>query len=347
MGDPNVVVAGAGSIGCYVGGLLVAGGRRVALLGRERMVADLQANGLQMTSLDGLDRSVAASAFTATTDPAVLATADLVLVTVKSGATAQMAELIAQHAPAEAPIISLQNGLGNAATLREGAGDRRVLAAMVPFNVVQLGNGRFHRGTSGDLLIEAGLPGAIDLLSVPHLRVDTAGDMVPVLWGKLLLNLNNALNALSGLTLHEQLQQRPWRIVLAAQQEEALGLLRAAGIEPWSLGPLPVQMLPRVLRLPTPLFRMLARSAVRIDKRARSSMWEDLERRRPTEIEELQGAVVALAERLGRDAPVNRQALALIRQAEQAGAGSPRLAPEGLGELAALSGHAQATSAAA
>lgn len=324
MSEPQIVVAGAGSIGCYVGGLLAAGGRKVTLLARERVVEALR-GGLRLTSLDGLDLAVSSSAFVASDDPAVLATADLVLVTVKSGATIEMAGLIARHARPDVVVISLQNGIGNAAALREHGG-RRVLAGMVPFNVIQLGAGRFHRGTSGDLVIEAGEP-LTQALRVPHLGVETATDMAPVLWGKLLLNLNNALNALSGLTLHEQLGQRYWRRVLAAQQAEALRLLAAAGIEPWSLGPLPARLLPHLLRLPTPLFRLLARSAVRIDRQARSSMSDDLERRRPTEIDELQGAVVALANRLGASAPVNARVLALVRQAEADGAGSPMLTP--------------------
>ncbi|MCW3796232.1 2-dehydropantoate 2-reductase [Sphingomonas sp. BN140010] len=327
MSEPRIVVAGAGSIGCYVGGLLAAAGRHVTLLCRERIAAGIRDHGLHLTSLDGLDLHVGAGALTLATDPQALATADLVLVTVKSGATREMARLIAAHAPSEAAVVSLQNGIGNAAALRAELPHRPVLAGMIPFNVVHAGEGRFHRGTSGAPVIEAGRPDLTRALSVPHLAVETSADMAAVLWGKLLINLNNALNALSGLTLHEQLQQRPWRKLLAAQQREALSVLAIAGTKPWSMGPLPVRLLPWVLRLPTPLFRMMARSAVRIDRRARSSMWEDLERRRPTEIDELQGAVVDLAARFGRDVPVNRRVREAIKQAEAAGAGSPHLRP--------------------
>ena len=119
-----------------------------------------------------------------------------------------------------------------------------------------------------------------------------------------------------------------WRRVLAAQQEEGLALLREAGIRPWSMGPIPARRFPQLLRLPTLLFRALARSAVKIDPLARSSMWEDLERGRTTEVDELQGAIVALAEQLGRDAPVNRRVLAEVRQAEESRQGSPRLDPQ-------------------
>lgn len=327
MSKARIVIAGAGNIGCYVGGLLAAAGRPVTLLGRERIGRELREHPLRLTSLDGLDLEIGPGAFRFASDPEALSEADLIVVTVKSGATAEMAGLIASHASERAIVISLQNGVGNADTLRSALAGRRVLAGMVPFNVLHLGNGRFHRGTSGDLVIETSDATLLEPMAVPHLGVRPIDDITAVAWGKLVINLNNALNALSGLTLHEQLQDRRWRRVLAAQQSEALGLLRVAGIDPVGIGKFPLKWFPTVLRLPTPLFRRLASSAVRIDRQARSSMWDDLERRRPTEIAELQGAVVDLARRLGRRAPVSERIIALIRDAEAKGEGSPGLDP--------------------
>lgn len=327
MGHEKIVIAGAGNIGCYVGGLLAAAGRQVTLLGRARIGDELRQHGLKLTSLDGIELALGAGAFAFSDDPAVLAGADLVVVTVKSGATADMAALIAAHAPPSATIVSLQNGVTNAIALRSALPGRIVVAGMVPFNVLHLGDGRFHRGTSGDLVIEEGDANALAALAVPHLGVHAVPDILGVQWGKLVINLNNALNALAGVTLHEQLADRRWRRILAAQQSEALALLRLAEIDPVGIGKFPLKWFPTVLRLPTPLFRRVAKASVRIDRAARSSMWDDLERRRPTEIAELQGAVVDLAHRLGRTAPVSERIIALIRAAEAAGEGSPRLDP--------------------
>ena len=175
------------------------------------------------------------------------------------------------------------------------------------------------------MLIGEGPEWVEELLSVSDLPVATHPDMVAVQWGKLLINLNNALNALSGLPLREQLLDRDWRMLLAAQQREGLRLLKRAEIRPWSMGRIPIHLLPRVLRLPTFLFTQLAMAAVKIDPSARSSMWEDLENSRPTEIGDLQGAIVALAARWGMTAPVNARIAAAIARAEAAGEGSPRL----------------------
>jgi 2-dehydropantoate 2-reductase len=78
-------------------------------------------------------------------------------------------------------------------------------------------------------------------------------------------------------------------------------------------------MIPGLIALPDAIFSRLARRIVAIDPHARSSMWDDLEAKRPTEIDYLQGEIVALAERMGRDAPVNRALVALVRAAEAGG----------------------------
>src|SRR5947199_4314662 len=136
-------IAGAGSIGCFVGGMLAAGGRSVALLARPRIIDEIKARGLRLTGFDGFDRRLAADRFRLSDDPDIFADAAMVLVTVKSADTADMADIIARHAPADAVIVSLQNGVGNAALLREKLPGRRVLGGMVPYNVIALEDGRF------------------------------------------------------------------------------------------------------------------------------------------------------------------------------------------------------------
>ena len=67
---------------------------------------------------------------------------------------------------------------------------------------------------------------------------------------------------------------------------------------------------------------------MKIDPEARSSMWEDLQRGRPTEIDYLQGVITEIADRHGLQVPLSRRIVALIRNAEAAGKGSPGLTPE-------------------
>jgi 2-dehydropantoate 2-reductase len=321
-------VAGAGSIGCFVGGLLAAAGRPVALLARPRVIDEIEADGLRLTSFEGFERQIAPEALTLSPDPAVFRDVGVVLVTVKSADTAEIADLIAQHAPADAIIVSLQNGVGNMPVLHERLPGRRVLAAMVPFNVIAPGEGRFHRATSGDIIVEADAAGTAAALSVPGLAMRPTGNIAGVQWGKLLVNLNNAINALADLPLRQQLAQRSWRALFADQIAEGLAAIRAEGIRPVSSTPLPAGWMPPVLRLPDAIFEIVLGRTMKIDPQARSSMWQDLQRGRRTEIDYLQGVITAIADRHGLQAPLSRRIVTLIKRAEADGKGSPALTPE-------------------
>jgi 2-dehydropantoate 2-reductase len=328
MSEKLIGVAGAGSIGCFVGGMLAAAGRPVALLARPRVLREIEDNGLRLTSFDGSERRIAPDRLTLSESPSIFTDAGVVLVTVKSADTAGMADLIARHAPRHAVIVSLQNGVGNASLLRERLPGRRVLAGMVPFNVIALGQGRFHRATSGDIVLEQDDAGAAARLSAPGLTLRPSGNIVGVQWGKLLVNLNNALNALAGLPLRQQLGQRAWRMLFADQMAEGLAAIKAEGIRPVSSTPIPPRWTPHLLRLPDAVFGVLLGRTMKIDPEARSSMWEDLQRGRRTEIDYLQGVITGIADRHGLRAPLSRRIVALIKSAEAAGKGSPGLTPD-------------------
>jgi len=324
----TIGIAGAGSIGCFVGGMLAAGGRRVALLGRPRLIAEIEAGGLRLTSFEGFDQTIPRDRFALSENPAVFADAGIVLVTVKSADTAGMADIIARHAPPDVVVVSLQNGVGNAAVLRDRLPGRRVLGGMVPFNVIALGNGRFHRATSGDIVIAQDEGRLAEKLSVAGLTIRPTDNIDGVQWGKLVLNLNNALNALADLPLRRQLAQRPWRRLFADQVAEGLAAIRAEGIKPVSPTPIPLAWMPPLLRLPNVIFEPMLGRTMKIDPEARSSMWEDLKHGRRTEINYLQGVITEIAERRGLKAPLSRRIVELIRQAEREAKGSPGLTPE-------------------
>ena len=327
MGPRRIAVLGAGSIGCFVGGMLARGGHSVTLVARPRIIDEIKQSGLRLTSADGVDDLVPAARLTLSDTPDVLGNAEFILVSVKSNDTAEAADLIARHATPGAIAISLQNGVSNADVLRARLTGRSVLAGMVPFNVQAMGEGRFHRATSGDIVVERDAAETAKLLSVAGLTLRASENIAGVQWGKLVLNLNNALNALSGLPVRAQLAQRPWRVVMADQWAEALAVLRAAGIPIVSATPVPASWTPVLLRLPDGLFQAILGRTMTVDASSRSSMSDDLLRARRTEIDYLQGVIVDLAHKHGIDAPLSRRVVALIKQAEAAGKGLPNLAP--------------------
>jgi 2-dehydropantoate 2-reductase len=214
----------------------------------------------------------------------------------------------------------------------DGARGPSVLAGMVPFNVLRRAPAHLHQGTSGRLVIarsdDERQRFLVDKLRSAGLPIVAHPDMQRVLWGKLLVNLNNSVNALSGLPLAQQLQQRGYRRVMAACVREGLAVLRAAKIAPWLDAPLPPSWLPSVMELPDWIFSRAARTLVAVDPNARSSMWEDLQRGRKTEIDLLNGEIVTLGAQKDVKTPLNARVMELIKTAENGS--SPSLSAEEL-----------------
>ncbi len=312
-----VAVMGAGSVGCYVGGCLQAAGAQVHFIGRPRVLSALRSQGLTLSDLSGARTHLPAGDLRLHDSPQGLSPA-LVLLCVKSGATTEAAALLAGQVRPGVPVLSLQNGVANVQQAQGLAPSLRWLAGMVPFNVAELGAGQYHRGTSGQLAVQddAALAPWLPLFKAAGLPLARHGDLTSVQWGKLLLNLNNPVNALSGLPLRAELLDRDCRLVFAALQAEALAALAAAGITPARLTPLPPARVPQLLRLPTPLFRVLAARMLQIDGKARSSMADDLALGRPTEVDAICGAVVRLAGQHGLDAPLNARMVQLLSVAK-------------------------------
>jgi 2-dehydropantoate 2-reductase len=117
-------------------------------------------------------------------------------------------------------------------------------------------------------------------------------------------------------------------VLFADQMAEGLAAIKAEGIMPVSSTPIPAGWMPHLLRLPDAVFGVLLGRTMKIDPEARSSMWEDLQRGRRTEIDYLQGVITGIADRHGLRVPLSRRIVALIRSAEAAGNGSPRLTPD-------------------
>ena len=252
------------------------------------------------------------------TKPAALRKADIILLTVKSTGTEAAAKEIARHAKGGATVISLQNGVSNPDILRKRLSRQTVVQAMVPYNVVHLGPGRWHRTTGGELVTEdqeATRDLAARIGDRPG-KLLFARDMQGVAWGKLLYNLNNAVNALSGTTYLAELRQRDFRRVFAAAIIETLALLKKAGIRPAKLGKVGPELLPHVIGAPDFVFNNLFLKVQKIDPRGRGSMADDFDAGRETEIDWLNGEVVRLAESLGETAPVNAAIVELVKQAE-------------------------------
>jgi 2-dehydropantoate 2-reductase len=293
---------GAGALGSLLGGLLARGGYEVHLVGREDHASAVAGGGLR---IDGeIEATARPSASTTPRD------ADVTLVTVKSFDTADAAEAIQDH---QDVAISLQNGMGNEATLA-AALDCTVLAGTATYGARLEEPGRVRCTGLGELAVGAprgGPSGAADRF------VDAVGGAVDArsteampreLWRKLAVNAGiNPVTALTGLRNGEA-AVRAGDVMRAAAVEVAA----VAADEDVDAG--------------TP--EELADEAIRVARATgenRSSMLEDVEAGRRTEIDAINGHVVTVAD---GTVPTNRALAGLVRavsmdDGSDAGGGGP------------------------
>lgn len=328
----KIGVVGAGAIGCWVGGRLAAAKEDVVFVGRERTKRDLETNGL--TVLDpaggGEPRTIAKEDVRIVVDSKEIKDCDVVLVCVKSAQTEEVAKDLAKVLAGKRVLIaSMQNGVRNAETLRAHLADHVVLGGIVEFNVVAKDGGEYRRTTTGALVFEhtddarlGELVSALDRASIKHI---VAKDIRAIQWSKLMMNVNNAVGALTDVPTQRLIFEEDYRRIVRGLIEESLRVLDCAGVKPAKLGPLPPKLFPYLLRLPTGLVKILSRVQVSIDPEARSSMWDDLSRGRLTEVDFLNGEIVRLAGSCGTEAPLNAQIVRLVHKAEHEAKGSPKL----------------------
>lgn len=315
----RVAIIGAGAIGCYLGTMLAQySSFDVIFVGRERVALEAAAHGFTAQDLDGSPHHLSAPAVY--TNFEAVRSAQLVLVTVKAVDLQTVLPELSEHLSADALVIALQNGL-EIAPLYQGYLSEQVLRAIVPFNVVKISPGFYARTTGAEMIWQQSEDPRLQAV-LKHLRQQgisstQLSDIRAAEFGKLMLNLNNAINALCDLPLQQQLMQRPYRLVLAAAIEELLDLSERLAIDTYSFTAIPNRYLALLLKTPDWLFKRLAKKMLAISPDARSSMWDDIQAGKKTEIDFLNGAVVLLAEQLKRDAPVNRLLVQLVKRKEQ------------------------------
>jgi 2-dehydropantoate 2-reductase len=297
----HVVVFGAGSLGSLVGGLL-ARTHEVTLVGRGEHVRAVRADRLRVTGEYDLTVHPGAR-----TDPP--ASADLVLVTVKTFDTAGAADALADMDEAGA-VLSLQNGMGNEETLA-AALPWPVLAGTTDFGAERTAPGVVRCNGVGEVVLgppeggeSAAAERAGEAFREAGLDTTVAGDMPRRLWTKLAVNAGiNPVTALARVDNGAVLAE-PLAGTARAAARETAEVAAAAGIDL------------------DPGEAVAAMEGVARDTAENiSSMRQDVEAGRRTEVDAINGYVLGQAE---QPVPVNRTLAALVGGWEAGEAGPDR-----------------------
>ena len=318
----------------------------LGILARPRVLEAIQEKGLHCTDL--FDNSVVlqSSDFTlidtgdlqSPENKSVAATHNIFLVCVKSADTQHVAEILLQLSPqlASSPsvVISCQNGSTNAKILQSllPPDQFTVLTSVVGFNVIWEETHHVHKATTNPFVIESvprSSPVHPLLLSLQTslkqggCKTLLSDNIEAVQWGKICINLNNAVNALAGTTLVKQFDCEGYRHLFALQIHEALRVLHKKQIPVG--GPLPPSLLAHLLCAPQFFMSFAKNIVIRIDEKATSSMQQDLKNQRATEVNELQGKILSLGETVAISTPVIATLKRLVEAASEDKKGSPQL----------------------
>jgi 2-dehydropantoate 2-reductase len=294
----QVAVIGAGAVGCYYGGLLLRAGHDVTFIGRPPHVEAINAAGLLLETQTYRGHLPARAA----TDAGALAAPDLVLVCVKSADTESAGRALAGRLRPDTIVLSLQNGVDNAARLAAVTG-HAVIPAVVYVGSAMAGPGHVRHHGGGDLAIGASLASAAlaETLRAAGIGTTIAADIEVTLWSKLVINCAfNALSAVAGIAYGPMLQVEGTREVVEAAVNEAVAVARACGVK------LPDDILDQILKIPANM------------PNQKSSTAQDLARGKPSEIDFLNGHVVRKGLELGVPTPTNRALQVMVKLAERA-----------------------------
>lgn len=302
----KIAMVGAGAMGCLFGARLAESGEEVHLLDADPAIVEaINRRGVLLWAEGGC-LEVQVPAFR---EPDPIGPCNLVIVFVKAHHTGSAARSVQALLGPGSVVLTLQNGLGGAELLAKTVGPDRLLVGVTAQGATSVGPGEVRHGGSGRTSfgpyagrVEAAAPVA-SVLSLAGLPADAVSDPWPLVWKKLTVNCGiNAVTALTG-TRNGQLTQIPEARVLVGEiVAEVSAVAAAAGVD---LGP-PETLADSVLEI------------ARATAANRSSMGQDVDRKRPSEIGFINGAVVREGERLGVPTPVNRTLTRLVMTLEAA-----------------------------
>jgi len=295
----RIAVFGAGSIGCLFGGLL-SKNNEVLLVGRKPQVEAIQASGLKITGLTEAHLHPRASTTLKGFEP------EIIFVTVKAYDTEAAAKAIAPHVGRETFVMSLQNGLDNLEKLTNIAGER-LLAGITSHGVTFVDFGQIRHAGTGDTVVGDATGGArhkasevADLLTEAGILTTISSDIRAEIWLKAAVNAAiNPATAITGLKNGALLLSKELTRLMELAASEVAAVAMARGVE----------------MDPEASFEK-AREVATLTADNKSSMLQDIERCKRTEIESICGAVVRYGETAGIETPVNRALLALVKGIE-------------------------------
>lgn len=319
----KIAVIGAGAIGSIIGGLLAKAGEDVTLIGRKAHVDVINKNGLAVDGVFGKMNIRVKAAERLIFKP------DLVLLAVK---TQDVQEAVREIKPliSQSLIVTMQNGVRSDNLVAEILGKENIISCVVLHGGTFLEPGKVtfsNYSKQGSLLIgepfnykNERLKNLADLLS-KALPTVIVKDVHSAHWTKLIANLNNAIPAITGLSMQEMSKYPELRKLSVLLMREGLQILEKADIKPSYLPGVPISIVRMLLAAPTWIgsqaLRLISLSLGNVP--VPGSTLQSIKRGKTTEIDYLNGEIVALGKKLDIPTPYNTGIIKIVHQVEKTG----------------------------
>lgn len=302
----RIVLVGGGAMGCMFAAQLAQAGNDVAVLDSSREVVNhINADGVVVTQ--GNDRSV--TKIEATADPAILKASELAIVFVKAHHTHAVAGSLAEHIGRGTGVLSLQNGWGNSDTLAAHIRSEQLVMGVTYHSCTVIGPGQVAHTGSGPTFIGpyeqgTGLGRAEEVaaaLRAAGLDATATDEVRTEIWNKLILNAAALpVAATTGLRSAEMLESAETVALVEALALEAVAVASKLGMRMVAS-----ERLDRIY------------AVLRGAGKGKPSMLQDIEMRRKTEVEVINGAVVRAGTECGVAVPLNVAMCALVHGIER------------------------------
>jgi len=300
---PSIAIVGAGAVGCYYGGLFAKAGFPVVLIARDNQIESLTNQGVGIQWGENIEYFPVS----ASSNYEVLANAPYVLIAVKTQATLQTASQIAPYLKSNAIVLSLQNGMDNAALLKQHIQQPCYSAliyaaiAMADLNLVKhLGGGNLIIGNTIPEQSEQRLEFLSQLLQLANIPTKVSKTIIIEMWHKLIINcVLNGLSAFAQINYSELMKSSGIPEVIDLIQQECcqIALLEGVHLDQEHIKDL-------VSKVPNNWPMQISSTA------------QDLAKSKSTEIDYLNGAIVAKAKKHGVVVPINEMIYSIIKMRE-------------------------------
>ncbi len=319
----KIAVVGAGAIGSVVGGLLSKAGEDVTLIARKPHVDAIKQDGLILDGPSGKEVIRVTAAEKLDFKP------DLVLLTVKTQDVESSVKDIQPYLSG-ATVVTMQNGVKSDDIVAGILGKENIISCVVILGSIFLEPGKVsYSNQSGKTAFLIGEPfstienrlAGISVLLNKALPTEISDDIRGAHWAKLILNLTNAVMAVTGLSFQEGSQYPQIRNLNLNLMKEGFKVIKLAGIRTAPVPGIPLSLMKIMVWIPLPISSLILKSQIR--SYGKIPIWgstlQSLKRGKNTEIDYLNGEIVNLGKKNGIPTHFNSLIVELVHQTEAAG----------------------------